>query len=112
MDTTSKTNRFKMPLLVICGQTALKEIRRKKEVAEAKKVAVIEKRRIEAEAVLERKRKREEVKVAKELKKLSKPKRVYRLSLQISSIPIDPALKMEESEDQSLIPSMAGYNYP
>lgn len=116
----------------------------KKEATEARKLAVAakkldedtrrrvreseraEKRRIKAEekaikaaGVIDRKRKREEVKMQRELERLQRPKRVYRKKLRqpsvqenFSSIPVDPALQPEGIRARSLTPGMGGYVYP
>jgi adenine-specific DNA methylase len=101
------------------------DVMQKKMAAKAKKSAAAEKKRIHTEEVAMRKRKREEVKIAKELKKASKPKRSYRRRLQNPPVPVFPALQMgetapeteestlqiEENEAGSPAPSMGGYIY-
>jgi hypothetical protein len=83
------------------------------------------KKRIHAEGVAMRKRKREEDKVARELEKASKPKRFYRRRLQNPPVPEfstsqmgetaleieESTLQVEESEVGSPAPSMRGYTY-
>jgi membrane protein involved in colicin uptake len=97
----------------------------KKMAAEAKKSAAAEKKRVHAEEVAMRKRKREEDKIAKELEKASKPKRSYRRRLQNPLVSVfsasqmgetapeieESALQLEESEAGSPASSMGGYVY-
>ncbi len=93
----------------------------KKMTAKTKKSVAAEKKRIHTEEMTMRKRKREKVKLVKELKKTSKSKRLYRRRLQNSLVSVfstktapeneKSILQIEKSEVDSPASSMRDYTY-
>jgi DNA polymerase III alpha subunit (gram-positive type) len=64
----------------------MKKAQKKKKTSEIKKMITIEKKRVHMKEMISRKRKREEIKIAKELEKVSKLKRAYRRRLLNSAV--------------------------
>jgi ribosomal protein L9 len=90
-------------------------------IAKTKKSVAAEKKRIHAEEVTMRKKKREEDKIVKELKKTSKSKRFYRRRLQNSFVSVfsrktaseieQSTLQMKKSEVDNFASFMKDYTY-
>jgi hypothetical protein len=103
----------------------IEDVMLKKMTAKTKKSVAAEKKRIHAKEMTIRKRKREEDKLVKKLKKISKSKRFYRRRLQNSSISVfstsqmretaseieKSILQIEKSEVDSSASSMKSYVY-
>jgi sRNA-binding protein len=78
----------------------------KKMTAKAKKSAAAEKKRIHTKEVAMGKRKREEEKIAKELEKASKPKRLYRRQLQNPPVPVFSASQMGKTAPETEVSTL------
>jgi hypothetical protein len=89
--------------------------------AKTKKSVAADKKRIHAKEMTMRKRTREEDKIAKEMKKTSKSKRIYRRRLQNSLVSVfskenaseneQSILQVKKNEVGSSASSMRGYTY-
>jgi hypothetical protein len=79
----------------------IEDVMLKKMTAKTKKSVAAEKKRIHAKEMTIRKRKREEDKIIKKLKKISKSKRFYRRRLQNSSISVFSASQMKETASET-----------
>jgi hypothetical protein len=81
------------------------------EVKKVKEVARVEKKQAGEKEKADKKRKRQEVKLLKDLEKVDKPKKFKRRKLQSPSIPVDSTLQTKELEANIPSPNMKGYSY-
>lgn len=105
----------------VAARKADEEVRKRVRLAERE-----EKRRlkdhekaVKTAEINSRKRKRQEIKMQKEMEQANRPKRQYRRRLPQSSheedpnaIPVDPALEMESARARDSTPALGGYQYP
>jgi hypothetical protein len=97
------------------------DVMQKKMTAKIKKSVAAKKKRIHTEEMIMRKKKREKIKIIKELKKTSKSKRLYRRRLQNFSVSVfskeiafeieQSTLQMKKSEVDNSASLMRDYTY-